>query len=194
MNPQKSSQAGYSLAEMLTVVAIIGTLALVSVPAFLTYFYSNKMKSSMRNFTNDLRATRQLSISLGRQTMLTYPTGAQARSYAIYVGNRAFNSTTWTARQAIPGGVRGTRVLEQIVYFPANASGTPQTFTDGFTCTGATCSSGTDGKPDVIFFPDGHAQLPTGTTSASITLKTDRKIPKDQYTIAISPSGRVLVQ
>jgi prepilin-type N-terminal cleavage/methylation domain-containing protein len=195
MTPQKRSEAGYSLAEMLTVVAIIGTLALVSVPAFLNYFYSNKMKSSMRNFTNDLRATRQLSISLGRQAMLTYGTGTQARSYAIYVGDKPFNSATWTARRAIPGGIRGARVLEQIVYFPDNAAGTPQTFVDALDCSAAgSCVSGTDGKFDVIFFPDGHAQLPSGSTSATITLKTDRKIPKSQYAIAISPSGRVQVQ
>ena len=195
MTPRKRSEAGYSLAEMLTVVAIIGTLALVSVPAFLTYYYSNKMKSSMRNFTNDLRATRQLSISLGRQAALTYGTGAQARSYSIYVGDRPFGSTAWTLRQSVPGGVRGARVLEQIVYFPDNAGGTPQTFTDVLDCTaGGACSAGTDSKFDVVFFPDGHAGLPTGATSATITLKTDKKIPRSQYAIAISPSGRVQVQ
>jgi len=196
MNPQKTSQAGYSLPEMLTVIAIIGTLALVSVPAFLTFRNSNKMKSSMRNFTNDLRATRQLSISAGRQTMLSFATGATARSYGTFLGNAAFGSTSWTARtSAAASGVRGTRTLDDIVYFPADSASTPQTFTDTVDCSSLPCAAGTDGKIDIIFFPDGHVLLPNGATSgATITLKTDSKIPKNQYTIAISPSGRVQAQ
>ncbi|HEX9407409.1 MAG TPA: prepilin-type N-terminal cleavage/methylation domain-containing protein, partial [Thermoanaerobaculia bacterium] len=63
MNRTKRSQSGYSLAEMLTVVAIVGMLALVMVPNFITFFQSNKMKSSMRNFTTDLRSARALAIS-----------------------------------------------------------------------------------------------------------------------------------
>jgi prepilin-type N-terminal cleavage/methylation domain-containing protein len=196
MNPQKTSQAGYSLAEMLTVIAIIGTLALVSVPAFLTFRNSNKMKSSMRNLTNDLRATRQLSISRGQQTMLSFGTGAKARSYNTYLGNAPFGSTTWRLRTNLAAsGIRGTRNLDDIVYFPADSGSTPQSFTDVADCSAVTtCAAGTDSKLDVVFFPDGHVLLPTGATSATITLKTDSKIPKNQYTITISPSGRVQAQ
>ena len=194
MNPQKTSQAGYSLAEMLTVIAIIGTLALVSVPAFLTFRNSNKMKASMRNLTNDLRATRQLSISRGQQTMLSFATGAKARSYNTYIGNAPFGSTTWRLRTTTAAsGIRGTRSLDDIVYFPADSA--LQTFTDVADCSAVTtCAAGTDSKLDVIFFPDGHVLLPGGATSATITLLTDSKIPKNQYAITISPSGRVQAQ
>jgi prepilin-type N-terminal cleavage/methylation domain-containing protein len=198
MNPQKRSEAGYTLAEMLTVVAIIGTLALVSVPSFITFYNSNKMKASMRELTNDLRATRQLAISTGRQAMLTYPTGTSARSYAMFVGDKPFGSTTWNLPTNSTSEVRtrrSSRTLEEIVYFPADSGSTPQTFTDTVDCTGGTtCTSGSDGKIDVIFFPDGHVLLPANATSATMTLKTDRKIPKRQYAIAISPTGRVQVQ
>jgi prepilin-type N-terminal cleavage/methylation domain-containing protein len=195
MRSRKASEAGYSLAEMLTVVAVIGTLALVSVPSFLTFYNSNKMKASMRTFTNDLRATRQISISQGRQAMLSFATGTSARSYDVYLGNAPFNSTSWRPRATTgPGAIRGSRTLEEVAYFPANAAGTPQTFTDTVTCTTLPCSSGADSRIDVIFFPDGHVQLPTGATSATITLKTDRRIPKAQYTISISPTGRVQAQ
>jgi prepilin-type N-terminal cleavage/methylation domain-containing protein len=195
MKPQKTAEAGYSLPEMLTVIAIIGTLCLVSVPAFITFRNSNKMKSSMRNLTNDLRATRQLSISRGRQAMLSFATGAKQRSYATFLGNAPFGSTSWAARGlTAASGVRGSRNLDDIVYFPADSGSTPQTFTDTVDCTTLPCSAGTDGKIDVIFFPDGHVLLPSGATSATITLKTDSKIPKNQYAITISPSGRVQAQ
>ena len=61
MRKKGCTQAGYSLTEMLTVIAIIGMLALVMVPNFISFYNSNKMKSSMRNFTTDLRSARQLA-------------------------------------------------------------------------------------------------------------------------------------
>jgi prepilin-type N-terminal cleavage/methylation domain-containing protein len=196
MNQKQGRQSGYSLVELLTVVAIVGILGLVTVPAFITFYQSNKMKASMRNFTTDLRSVRQLAITSGTQAMLSYATGATARSYDIYLGNKPFLSTLWTARTgtgSIPS--RGTRRLEDVVFFPTHDASatppTPQTFVDEVSCSTLPCTAGTDSRIDVIFYPDGRVKLPTGITSASITLKTNMKIPKPQYTINISPSGRV---
>jgi prepilin-type N-terminal cleavage/methylation domain-containing protein len=195
MKVQKRSEAGYSLAEMLVVVAIIGVLALVSVPAFITFFQSNKMKSSMRNFTTDLRGVRQLAITKGKQTLLTYGTGPNARTYDWYIGNKPFNSDVWTP-QTGSGRLLATRTLENPIYFPAAG----QTFTDSWDCVSsapnclAVPPATGDGLIDVVFFPDGHVQLPAGTTSGSIIIQTDMRIPKAQYTVSVSPSGRVLAQ
>jgi prepilin-type N-terminal cleavage/methylation domain-containing protein len=200
MNQSIRSQAGYSLPEMLTVVAIIGVFALVMIPNFISFYQSNKMKSSMRNFTSDLRSVRQLSITQGRQAMLTYGTGTAARTYNWWLGDKPFNSTTWTP-QTGPGRVRATKEMDSIAYFPANGASTPQTFTDEWDCSsGTNCvqsSPGTatpDGVIEVMFFPDGRVKLPSGATSATITIKTDQNVPKPQYAITVSPSGRVLAQ
>jgi len=101
MRTRKSPhQAGYSLAELLTVVAIVGILALVTVPNFMTYMQSNKMKVALRNFTSDMRTMRQMSISQGLQTRITFTPGATntpaSRAYDFWLGNSNFNSTTWT--------------------------------------------------------------------------------------------------
>jgi len=189
------SQGGYSLAEMLVVVAIIGMLALVMVPNFITFYQSNKMKSSMRNFTTDVRAVRQLAISQGRQTMLTYQAAAGSRTYDWWMGDKPFASTTWTKQTGT--AARPSKRLDDIAYFPAG--NTLQTFTDFMNCTtncvGDISAPQNDGRIDVMFFPDGHVQLPTGLPAGTITIKTDlNKLPKPQYTITISPSGRVLAQ
>jgi prepilin-type N-terminal cleavage/methylation domain-containing protein len=192
MKVQQRSEAGYSLPEMLVVVAIIGLLALVTVPAFITFMQSNKMKTSMRSFSTDLRGVRQFAISQGRQTVLTYATGTDARSYDYFLGDKPFGSTSWTK---ITGtAARPTRVLDNVVYFPANAAPTPQTFTDVLDCSTPPCVAGTDGRIDVIFFPDGRVQIPGGAAVGQITIMTDMKIPKPQYTINITPSGRVQAQ
>jgi prepilin-type N-terminal cleavage/methylation domain-containing protein len=181
-------QSGYSLAEMLTVIAIIGTLALVTIPAFMTYMQSNKMKTSVRQFTGDLRAARARSIGQGQQVMVTFLPGAGKRAYDIYQGNRPFNSTAWT-RPTSPESLKTTRYLDSTVYFPTTAGA--QTFEDVVDCSSAPCAAGTDTKLDIIFFPDGRVQMPTGLTVGTVSVQTDQKIPKPLYAITISPSGKV---
>jgi len=197
MKQKMRSQAGYSLAEMLTVVAIIGMLALVMVPNFVTFYQSNKMKASMRNFTTDLRSTRQMSITQGKQTLLTYGTGTTSRSYDIWLGDKPYNSRVWTPMTGPTSNpMRPTKTLDNIVYFPA--SNTLQTFPTTLACpAGGTCV--TTAPPFtltntnfVVLNPDGTVANPGGGT---ITIKTDlNKLPKSSYTITISPSGRVLAQ
>ena len=183
-------ESGYSLPEMLTVIAIVGALALVSVPAFLTFMQSNKMKSSIRSLTSDLRSARQRSIAQGQQVMVSFATGSNARRYDIYQGDRPFSSTSWN-QSRLPENLKYPRRLDDIIYFPANAASTPQTFTDVVNCSSIPCVAGTDSRIDVIFFPDGRVSLPAGLTVGTITVKTDRRIPKGQYAITLSPSGRV---
>ena len=198
----RNRQSGYSLAEMLTVVAIIGVLALVMVPNFMSFYQSNKMKTTMRNFTSDLRSTRQLSISQGKQAMIVYGTGPNARTYDVWLGDKAFNSLNWTPQTGPNANPpRATKTLDKIAYFPTGAL--LQTFADNLDCSSGTnclqlppAGAGTpDGLLEVIFFPDGRVQLPTGATSGTITLKTDlNRIPKPVYTVTVSPTGRVQAQ
>lgn len=186
MNRKRTSEAGYSLPEMLTVVAIIGVLALVAVPAFMTFYQSNKVKTSVRNFMGDIRSVRQLSITTDREAKLSFHTGATGtRAYSILQGNAAYNATTWTSVPNRPA----TKYLDDVVYFPSNTASTPQTFTD----------VDGDGTIDIICFPDGRVSMPTdqnGTvlTSAVITLKTDQKVYQPKWTVTVSPTGRVSAQ
>ena len=183
-------ESGYSLPEMLTVIAIIGALALVSVPAFLTFMQSNKMKSSIRGLTSDLRSARQRSIAQGQQMMVSFATGAGARRYDLYQGDRPFLSVNWR-KTTLPENLKNPRYLDDIIYFPTAGGATPQTFTDVVSCAALPCTTGTDSKIDVIFFPDGRVQMPAGLTLGTITVKSDKNIPKPQYAITITPSGRV---
>jgi prepilin-type N-terminal cleavage/methylation domain-containing protein len=204
MSQKMRSQAGYSLTEMLVVVAIIGMLALVMVPNFVGFYQSNKMKASMRNFTTDLRSARQLAISQGKQTLLTYGTCATANNcvtkYDIWIGDKPYNSQNWTPSTGLNSNPpRPSKTLDNIVYFPTST--TLQTFTDflncssGTNCTGSVANPANDGRIDIVFSPDGTALLPVNLQSGTITIKTDlNKLPKSTYTITISPSGRVLAQ
>jgi prepilin-type N-terminal cleavage/methylation domain-containing protein len=199
MNNRKDRQAGYSLAEMLTVVAIVGVMTLVTVPAFVSFYQSNKVKTSMRSFTSDLRRTRQRAITTGKQTMLSFETTSTTatlpnykRKYYLYEGNLPFNSTSWT-RATKPGTsvVEEPRSLDDIMYFPSANNPTPQTFTDVVTCSALPCTAGTDGKRDIIFFPDGRVSIPAGNQFGTVTLRTEMRVPIKQYAVQIQPSGSI---
>lgn len=58
----KKAQAGFSLAELLVVVAIIGILALVSTPFFLRYYQSARLKAGAEEVAAFLNQGRQLAI------------------------------------------------------------------------------------------------------------------------------------
>jgi len=181
----KSRQAGYTVAEMLTVVAIIGLFSLVSVPSFITFRNTSKVKSSVRNFLGDLRAARQLAISSGLQTKLGYTPGTNgARNYNIYKGDSPFGPVASVTWKPLPQR-RGVKYLDDIVYFPSKTGQIAQDFVD----------YNSDNELDIVFYPDGAVKMPTSTAaSATITVQTDRAIPKKQYKIILSPSGRVMTQ
>jgi len=191
MNKQSCRrQAGYSLAELLTVVAIIAIMSLVTVPLFISFNNGNKVKAAMRAFSADLRTARATAITQGREVKLTFKTGANQRTYDLYLADRAFGTVptaSWTPLTG-PGSnpLKASKTLDSAIYFPDDSTATPQTFTDLDTIP--------DGWLDVVFYPDGHTQLPTAATSATITIKTDAKSTKAAYAITVSPSGRVLAR
>src|SRR5436309_322557 len=56
-------QQGYSLVEMLVVLAIIGLMSVITIPQFINYQQSMKLKSALRVLNNDLINARQLAIT-----------------------------------------------------------------------------------------------------------------------------------
>ena len=197
---RRPQQAGYSLTEMITVVAIIGVLALVTVPAFMNFRNSAKMRASVSSFTTDLRSARQRAITRSRQVIVTYEVTASGaapknykRKYYFYEGDLPFNSTTWRPVAFVAAGAAAQmHTLDDIIYFPTDSANTPQKFDDTLACTPGSCTTGTDSNPEVIFFPDGHVTVPSGSTLGQITIKTDlTRVTHPQYRIDISPSGNI---
>ena len=70
-----SSQRGYSLIELLVVVAIVGVLSLVMVPNFMALYQSSRMKSAMRQFTSEVRGARQEAVTSYRFAKISIEPG-----------------------------------------------------------------------------------------------------------------------
>lgn len=178
-------QRGYSLTEMLVVVAIIGILSLVTVPNFMNMYRAAKMKSSLQQFTTDIRGARQRAVTRVTPMKVSWQQGTGNREYRIYSGVQGSTGITWTQ---VASGSWTTpaqpRYLDEIAYFAAPAS---DPFTDQ--------DSPTDDWLDLIIMPSGQVQFPAGTaTNRKLVIKTDMEVGKPAYTITVNNTGRVNAQ
>ncbi len=89
MKSTRRLQRGYSMAELITVVAIIGIMSLVTIPAFMNYSKSARLKTSLRQFTGDLRATRAQAVTrtIWMQVAVTSAAGTAPGRYEIRESN-----------------------------------------------------------------------------------------------------------
>src|SRR5512132_2739828 len=89
-------ESGYSLVEILVVVAIIGVISLVTVPNFIAMQHSGKLKTSLRSFVSDIRGARQRAVTRHVKTKVSFVTGTAttARQYTVAEFNQA--TSTWT--------------------------------------------------------------------------------------------------
>lgn len=174
------SQRGVTLIEMLVAVAIIGLITLVSVPALLTYYQSNKLKAAVREFQTDLRSARQRAVSKNRVTKFSFVAGDGSRmGYTIWDGSSTTLPTTWTR-------VTDKRSLSDIVVIEET------TFTDVDTTP--------DGEADIIFRPNGSIDpRPTETVAGQQVCRAVLRIPNskvafNEYTVFFSESGSMNVR
>lgn len=174
MNMRRSSR-GYSIVEMLVVVAIIGILSLITVPAFINFQRRNAVRSALRSFTSDIRSYRQHAITKNAYVRVQF---SGQRDYVAWQ-SRDFG-TTWrplllgTASQGTQ-----TRTLPETLTFSAN------TYNDSDTPT--------DGLKDIDFRPDGTVGdfAATGPTAGTITLRTDWEDILNTVVVDVSTTGQI---
>ena len=165
----KQRQSGFSLVEMLVVVAIIGIVSLVTVPNFMALRRSNMMKNSMRGFMSDARGVRQRAVTRRQQTKLVFTNGSatSGRQYTLW----ELDPTTSTWNQ-----IGASKQFEELCYIATETSiPTPD--------SGATYEIG--------FRNDGTAILPSGVYSGKVLLQTDFNIDNKQYTMCVQYNGNM---
>lgn len=171
----KHSSRGFTLAEMLVVVAIIGMLSLISVPAFINFRASNTFRSALRVFIDDVRYARQYSITHTVDVLIELDTQGNtstSKHYAFY--SSPDNGTTWNMLN-VPGANGNVKTLPQQVWIDSTTS---------------IPLSGT--KPRIVYHPNGSVTLTSGAANGQVVLgSTWTRMAFDRYTIVLSPSGQL---
>jgi prepilin-type N-terminal cleavage/methylation domain-containing protein len=175
MNMRRNSR-GYSIIEMLVVVAIIGILSLVTIPAFINFQRRNAVRSALRSFTSDLRSFRQHAITKNAYLRVQF---VDERNYEVFQ-SRDFGQN-WTPLRvgSTTDGGQSTRTLPETIRFSAN------TYDDS--------DNPVDKMPDVDFRPDGTVGDYAGgaVTAGKITLRTEWQDIMNQVVVDLSTTGQI---
>lgn len=183
----RPKQRGYTLVEALVVVALIGMLSVIAVPNFIQLYRSSKLKSSMRNFTADIRGARQRAVSETMVVVCSFPpVGAASNTYRFYQARLSGGAIDPTTLAAIPDG-RGdplVKAMDQDVYFSST------TFTDSVNTTAIRAADA--GYLDIVFLTNGTLRTAAGTPQVQI--RTDKPVPFPVYHVNFSVAGGVKVE
>lgn len=182
MRIHRWKESGYSLAELLVVVAIVGVMSLVSVPQFIKYQQTAKIKGALRILASDVRNARQVAIARYIQVRIEFTTNSRYKfSY------RTVGASSWTpmpisilTNPSIPMTVtpiQAYRDMPDPMTFTANTFGD----LDG------------NGKADIVFNSDGTITNPDTTLSGGTVTITSpwTSLPNNQMIISIASSGGV---
>lgn len=175
-------ERGYSLAELLTVVAIVGIMSLVLVPQFVSYQQTAKLKGGLRTFSSDIRNCRQVAISRYVQVRIEL---TSSRRYTFTY--RTSPSGTWNAFPVSvltsPGMPIATAGGPSYRDLPEPVTILSNTFGD----------LDANSKSDILFNIDGTITNPDPSIiGGTVTLKTPwTKLPADRMIINVTGSGGI---
>lgn len=170
MNPRARLQSGYSLVEMLVVLAIVGIMTLITVPNFVSFYRSAKLKSSMRQVTADLRGARQHAVASNHMTRLRVNLAVNPGTYTI--ADSTDGGTTWVQYSPVQS-TNKLKLQAPVFFYDSNLK------------------DGTSSYSDFIFLTSGMTQLPSGTGIGTLVIKTQDSIPSPTYTVSVYSTGKI---
>jgi prepilin-type N-terminal cleavage/methylation domain-containing protein len=104
----RPSEHGYSLAELLTVVSILGVVTLISVPALFQLMPQYRIRGAASEFAATLRAARQKAVTTRSAWRVTINADTNAYAVAMFTGTVNDDLTdaanwTWADSDYNPG-------------------------------------------------------------------------------------------
>lgn len=135
----KQAEGGFTLAELVILIAVIGILSVMALPAFLSYYQSATLKSGAQQFVTLINQARELAIKengnvcvkLSSPTQMTYALSSCTGTAWVGVGTDAAGNIN------LPTGVTATAGANPVFSYVGSALPAAN-FTLTNTQTGAT--------------------------------------------------------
>ena len=165
---------GYSLVELLIVVAMIGMFSLVTVPPIISYMGQIRVRSATRMLNGDIRAARQRAIARNNPVAFCFTPGdadpdvaMEKAKYAIYDRGPKIPDTVpvqYEWRQVGP-----TKFLEGVYFLPT-----------GFHLNIAL----DDDQADIVFRPNGTIDndAMADADPPVVAIRTERDVANNRVT------------
>lgn len=160
---------GYSLIELLVVMAIIGIISLVTVPNFMSMYQSSRLKSSVRQFSTDLRGARQRAVTQYQWVKVDVDPAASPARYEITVSTDL--GTTWST--PVERELLDPITIDAVVNIVDGADA--------------------NDLPEIIFRNNGTVVTVGAGLSPEISFKTTANVSKPTIGVRISPMGNISV-
>jgi type II secretion system protein H len=149
MNHFKSKK-GFTLIEVMIVVAIIGIMAAIAIPNFLSWLDHYRVKGAARDIATAMHLAKMKAISQGVEYRVLFDLDNE--TFRLQKGNLASNSTAWTH----DGALNNVHATVDIARVNSNTSGiwNKEFNPDGSSSSGSISITNTAGEQyDITLVP-----------------------------------------
>ena len=173
---------GFSLPEVMTVVAIIGVMSAVAVPSFLSWLSNKGIQSAARALYGNMKKAQSLAVKQNRNCAVTFN---GTSGYTVYVdASTPWNPTAATNGNFVYDSASGERVIAQVSW--ANYRNVDL---DATSPPNPNFADNTAGDSTIAFRPNLIPADPSvGFANGSVVLKNSNG---KKATLAVSISGNI---
>ena len=170
---------GFSLIEVMVVVAIIGVMSAIAVPPFFSWLSNKGIQSAARSLYTNLKKAQSLAVKLNRNCAITFN---GATGYTVYVdASTPWNPSAVTNANFVYDSSAGERVVAQLSWTD---------YRNVQLASAPTFAANTAGDSSLAFQPNLIPLEPDGSLSTDRAVVLTNSNGK-KATVSVSVSGNI---